>query len=257
MGATGESAKRLTDFGFDPAWSPDGKEIVFALRGFENPRRLGLSAIYAVTVASSEIRKITTNLDDAVQPSWSPHGNRIAFWSIRAGDSTSGVRHDIWTVPAAGGKAIRVTNDPASYWIPRWSPDGKRILFYSNRVTGRNQIWAINPDGSGLQQLGETDQSTRGPVSSPDGKRVAYGSNIGNFISELGKPWKDRTERLPAFSESELFTVSSWSPTESSWREFCLESNPATQTIQTATPCIPWRPNDLRSSRILDGCLFG
>ena len=29
MGATGEAVRRLTDFGYDPAWSPDGGEIVF------------------------------------------------------------------------------------------------------------------------------------------------------------------------------------------------------------------------------------
>ena len=28
MGATGESVRRLTDFGFNPSWSPDGKRIV-------------------------------------------------------------------------------------------------------------------------------------------------------------------------------------------------------------------------------------
>ncbi|MHC5016737.1 MAG: protein kinase domain-containing protein, partial [Planctomycetota bacterium] len=30
MGATGESVKRLTDFGYNPAWSPDGGQVVFA-----------------------------------------------------------------------------------------------------------------------------------------------------------------------------------------------------------------------------------
>src|SRR6266496_2743821 len=33
MGATGESVKRLTNFGYNPAWSPDGKEIVCATQG--------------------------------------------------------------------------------------------------------------------------------------------------------------------------------------------------------------------------------
>jgi serine/threonine protein kinase len=37
MGATGESAKRLTDFGYHPAWSPDGQQIVCATAGFARP----------------------------------------------------------------------------------------------------------------------------------------------------------------------------------------------------------------------------
>jgi hypothetical protein len=45
--------------------------------------------------------------------------------------------------------------------------------------------------------------------------RIAYNSLAGgtfeNFISELGKSWKDHSERLRAFSESEYFGVVSWS----------------------------------------------
>jgi Tol biopolymer transport system component len=33
MGATGESVRRLTNFGYNPAWSPDGKEIAWATQG--------------------------------------------------------------------------------------------------------------------------------------------------------------------------------------------------------------------------------
>ena len=33
MGASGESVMRLTDFGYNPSWSPDGKEIVCAMEG--------------------------------------------------------------------------------------------------------------------------------------------------------------------------------------------------------------------------------
>ncbi|PKO20488.1 MAG: hypothetical protein CVU38_19840 [Chloroflexi bacterium HGW-Chloroflexi-1] len=29
---------------------------------------------------------------------------------------------------------------------PSWSPDGKRIAFFSNRVTGRRQIWVLDPN---------------------------------------------------------------------------------------------------------------
>ena len=37
MGATGESVKRLTDFGFNPAWSPDSKEIACAEKTLSIP----------------------------------------------------------------------------------------------------------------------------------------------------------------------------------------------------------------------------
>ncbi len=42
MGATGESVRRITDFGYHPTWSPDGKEIACATEAsgvsFDPPR---------------------------------------------------------------------------------------------------------------------------------------------------------------------------------------------------------------------------
>jgi dipeptidyl aminopeptidase/acylaminoacyl peptidase len=143
-------------------------------------------------------------------PNLSPDGEWIAFCS-------AGVTQEhIFLIRTNGTGERQITNGPAQDRVPRWSPDGKRIIFFSNRVTDRWQIWAINPDGSGLRRLGETDQSTSSPVWSQDSTRVAYNCMVGdhfeNFISELGKSWKDHSERLPAFSESEFFSVITWSP---------------------------------------------
>jgi Tol biopolymer transport system component len=41
IGATGESPKRLTDFGYNPAWSPDGNEIACAAEGVVEPSGRG------------------------------------------------------------------------------------------------------------------------------------------------------------------------------------------------------------------------
>jgi Novel STAND NTPase 1/WD40-like Beta Propeller Repeat len=37
MGATGESVRRLTDFGYNPGWSPDGRRLVISTQKFTHP----------------------------------------------------------------------------------------------------------------------------------------------------------------------------------------------------------------------------
>jgi len=40
MGATGEKVRRLTSFGYNPAWSPDGKEIVYSTGFSFGPKKV-------------------------------------------------------------------------------------------------------------------------------------------------------------------------------------------------------------------------
>ena len=53
------------------------------------------------------------------------------------------------------------------------------IWFDSNR-SGTTQIWKMNPDGSGLQQITTNSVDTYGPVPSHDGTRIAYYMQHGN-----------------------------------------------------------------------------
>ncbi len=177
MGATGESVRRLTDFGHHPAWSPDGKQIAFSTAQWDDPtgRYAFNSQLWIVNVASGEKRQLTKAdvVADAAQPSWSPHGLRIAFWTVRAG-----VR-DIWTVSAADGShPVAVTNDIDIDWNPVWSPDGNFLYFASDRGGSMN-LWRIRIDeGSG--RPGKLEPvTTASPYSAPfsisrDGKRIAY-----------------------------------------------------------------------------------
>ncbi len=121
MGATGESVRRLTDFGYNPAWSPDGREIVCATEGIEDApdSRFTISQLWVVDTITGVERHLVTE-KDAVQPHWSPKGHRIAFW----GANGQTKQRDIWTLPAGGGEAASVTNDEAVDWNPVWSPDG-------------------------------------------------------------------------------------------------------------------------------------
>jgi serine/threonine protein kinase len=156
MGATGESVKRLTDFGYFPAWSPDGNEIAIVTLDFYDPyNRGGFSELWTINVTSGEKKKLTQYPMDAIQPSWSPHGKRIAYWSVPI------TVRDILTVPAKGGAEVKVTDDPYTDWSPVWSVDGKFLYFASDRG-GSVNLWRVAIDEDSGKALGQPE-----PITTP------------------------------------------------------------------------------------------
>ncbi|HVE71855.1 MAG TPA: protein kinase [Thermoanaerobaculia bacterium] len=149
MGVTGESVRRITNFGHNPAWSPDGTRVVVSTAATEMRPHVHnvegqLYIVQVATGASRELAHTRTNASDAVQPSWSPHGGRIAFWGL-----TSGGQRDIWTIAPDAAKPAqtitRITADAALDWNPIWSPDGQYLYFGSDR-DGTLNLWRVEID---------------------------------------------------------------------------------------------------------------
>jgi Tol biopolymer transport system component len=182
MDTSGESVRRLSDYGFYPSWSPDGKEIAVSSGDalWPTDRAGTLRGLWAIDVASGKKRVISAD-GDVTQPQWSPHGQRIAFWSLRG---TSGQR-DIFTVAADGSEVkspIReVTRDAALDWSPTWSPDGRSLYFASNRG-GTMNLWRVGVDEATGATHGKPEPVTLpalwvgGLSFSRDGKRLAFGA---------------------------------------------------------------------------------
>lgn len=76
-------------------------------------------------------------------------------------------------LPAAAHRSVRLTEHPANDHAAVWSPDGARIAFLSDR-TGRDEVYVINADGTGLKQLTDNPEfQWRPPLSwSPDGTQL-------------------------------------------------------------------------------------
>ncbi len=171
MGATGESVRRLTDFGHNPSWSPDGRQIVFATEGESDPSSRSItSELWVVDAAGGEPRKLYDG--DAVQPAWSPNGERIAFW-----EASTGVRN-VLTIRADGTDLRPVTTGAAVDWSPAWDPSGEHLYFASDRG-GVMNLWRVALDPDSGEVLGEPTAVT---VPTRWGGQMSLSADAGRLV---------------------------------------------------------------------------
>ena len=143
------------------AWSPDGRRFAFARDGF----------VYVANADGSGERKLTriprkgTKRAYSGVESWSPDGRHVAF------RSWNGVP------PQASSDGYVVRADGTGRWRlpfggPAWAPDGRTILLV--RLRDSSEIFAVNPDGSGLRNLSRNPTLDGSPAWSPDGRQIAF-----------------------------------------------------------------------------------
>ncbi len=62
---------------------------------------------------------------------------------------------------------------PGDVQTPAWSPDGRKLAFVSRR-DGNSEIYVMNADGSGQENLTQQPASDSHPSWSPDGRKLAF-----------------------------------------------------------------------------------
>ena len=104
----------------DPAWSPDGKLILYARNAREGSR--GTPAIFRYNVATRKSTALTGAGYTA--PSWSRDGRYVVA------TKTNSFGTDVVVLDARNGaELLRVTHDEQSF-SPVWSPKGDAIAFF-------------------------------------------------------------------------------------------------------------------------------
>jgi Tol biopolymer transport system component len=177
MGRTGEAVRRVSDRGETPAWSPDGRELVYALEDVGTmplnmePERSGLWVLELETGRERELLA-----SDAVLPSWSPDGRWIAYTTRELN-----MRPSLWRIPAAGGDPEMLTDEQGQDWGGAWSPDGRFVYFSSDRGGSMN-LWRLPMDLETGRPSGEPEPVTTPsafaahPSVSRAGDRIVYAS---------------------------------------------------------------------------------
>jgi TolB protein len=163
----------VDEHGWGADWSPDGKQIVFALYDDKGSNL----AIYDIVEGEHILL-----FEEGKSPysnffwnfSWSPDGRRIAFKAQRADNE----KLELVIVDARGAKHGLVTRLEGEV-TPNvtWSRDSKRLLF-SQKTASRNnrvQLYTADADSNEAPQLFAGQDPLRAntfAVPSPDGKQL-------------------------------------------------------------------------------------
>jgi gamma-glutamyltranspeptidase len=145
----------------DPAWTPDGRSIVFS------SDRAGSIDLWRVDLENSaQPVRLTTSSDHDVEPDVAPDG-AIVFARGSGGDA------DLWVL-APDGAERRLTAEAGAEREPAWSPAGDRIAYTAVRA-GRRELRVYRLD-DGSDTVLSADRQARRPRWSPDGARIAFGA---------------------------------------------------------------------------------
>jgi peptidyl-dipeptidase Dcp len=152
-------ARRVTDgddFELSPAFSADGKWMVFATWNDESG-----GTLFRASQPDGRPQAFYASPAQLANPAFSPDGSTIVFVqgsgaNLRGQDLGSELRHDLFTIPAEGGKTkfvISTENRGPNRRIthPVFGPEGRRIYYFEDLPgTGGGARGARTPQKTGL-----------------------------------------------------------------------------------------------------------
>ena len=194
----GTGAKRLTHDGFRderPAWSPDGKWIVYQEFDFVDESARAEAKfkleLYVIGVDGAAKRKVTAAEGSSDSASFSSKGE-LVYRGVRGGNG------DICVMDAIGGKERVLTKTPAEEHGPSLSPDGSLIAFWRDAEHG-TELWYMRADGSGQRKLAEVKRGVRVERAawSADGKRLVFGGTEAGDGLRIGEIGGDQLREWP------------------------------------------------------------
>ena len=167
-------ASRLPTGSADIIIVPDlvPKQIVFGSFTNAGPQ------VFRINPNGTSLVQVTSGLGGGL-PSWSPDRKKIVY-SRRIGN--------VWTlmITKTDG-SLNVTHGPG--YLARWSPDGSKIVFQRDFPGAPPQVFVMNADGTGVQQMTNHQYGAYVPSWSQDGSKIVYSAASVGGSGGQGEIW--------------------------------------------------------------------
>jgi imidazolonepropionase-like amidohydrolase/Tol biopolymer transport system component len=168
----------LTDFEYEPDFSPDGKSLIYVdwsdeLKG----------SINRVDLTTHIVTRLTVDKGFYYAPKFSNKGDKIIF---RKGEGNEvlgyafGKDPGIYTMPSTGGKPKMIIDN--GIW-PQFSSDDSKIYYQSSE--GDNKTFRVMDTTGANQRTLYTSKYTTQFAPSPDGKWMAFTELFNCYITPM------------------------------------------------------------------------
>ena len=146
MNRDGSGRRRITNHPMadaTPTWAPTGNQLAFI------SDRSGAPQIYTIHVDGTNMQRISRE-SWCDRPTWSPAPYNEIAYTCRGGGGYQIMLYDFAT-----NSSKPISDGMGSNESPAFAPNGRHLAFVSDR-TGRQQIYTMHRDGTGLRQITRT-----------------------------------------------------------------------------------------------------
>jgi imidazolonepropionase-like amidohydrolase/Tol biopolymer transport system component len=169
--------KQTDHFEFYPAWSRDGRSIVYTTWN-----DLTYGTIRIAPSSGGEGRVITEKPGQYIEPAFSPDGSKVVYRTTSDGFLRSALwarETGIYVVPAAGGKSALVSKKGAA---PQFGATNDRVFFMTFEDEGKRGLHSIGVDRTDERAHLLSGFATEYALS-PDEKWVAWREKFNAYIA--------------------------------------------------------------------------